>query len=393
MKRFFLFSFVVTFMVTANGQTVTSLKDVFPFMGGRTTISIKPDASTKVVKGAYDPRSDFRFHEGILSACGPKYGFIDEQGNVLPGLFKWKENVTDIPQFSNGAVIMRDRNNSKNNQDCYIIYKDGSTKLIPIPYVKYFSSFSSDGLAVVTAVGTGGKDVLKIVNTKGQIQNFRAGAVPCKFNVPGAVAYYEDMATHKFVYINRQGQPVMKTEYVLAGDFCEGLAVARKGPYGLWTYINSKGEQAFDKMFKHSPSNFSCGYAVIKKAYGQFVMIDKSGKEVTSVCKQLSSFYPNGLALVWVNASVTAVIDTSFKVVRKINIGMSDDGNDSFTPEYWNGVLNWNGFTDFYGNNYQADFYICRPASDRLVHVRLGNYDHGFFDRITGKMVFMFGKD
>ena len=86
-----MFSFVVTFMVTANAQTVPSLKDVFPFMGGRTTISIKPDASTKVVKGAYDPRSDFRFHEGVLSACGSKYGFIDEQGNVLPGFFSGKK--------------------------------------------------------------------------------------------------------------------------------------------------------------------------------------------------------------------------------------------------------------------------------------------------------------
>lgn len=396
MRKTILLSFAVTSLLTANAQTsssdVPTLKDVFPFMGGRTTISIRPNASTKVITGAYDPRSDFRFHDGILSASRGGYGFIDEEGNVLPGRFKWKENVADIPQFNSGAVIMRDRNNAKNNQDCYIIYKDGSTKLIPIPYVKYFSSFSDDGLASITAVGRG-KDVTKIVNTKGQIMNFRDGAMICKYKVPGAVAYYEDKATKKFVYINRQGQPVMRTDYVIVGDFFDGLALARKGEYGYWTYINTKGQQAFDMLFNQPPSNFSFGYAVVRKEYGKFVMIDKTGKEVTPVYRQLSSFYPNGLALVWVNASVTAVIDTSFKIVRKIAVGMKDDGNASFTPEYWNGILNWNGFTDFYGNNYKTDFNTCYPASDRLVHVRWGNYDHGFFDRVTGKMVFRFGKD
>lgn len=380
----------------ADAQTKTeqipTLKDVFPFMGNQTTISIKPDASTKVVTGAYNPRSDFRYHDGILSVSNGKYGFIDEQGNVLPGRFKWKENIAEIPQFNKGAVIVYDRENVKNNQDCYIVYKDGTSKLIPMAFISYIGKFSDDGLAGITTL-TKGQQVKMIVNTKGQIINLRPGAIPCEFKVPGAIAYYEDKNSKKFVYINRQGQVIMRTSYTLVGDFCDGLAVAREGPWGYWTYINTKGEQAFNKMFDQPPSDFSCGYAVVRKAYGQFVMIDKTGKEVTPTYKQLSSFYPNGLALAWINNKTTAVIDTSFKLVRKIAVGMSDDGGRSFTPEYWNGILNWNGFTDFYGNNYKTDFNICRPASDRLVHVRWGNSDRGFFDRITGKMTFIFGKD
>ena len=110
----------------------------------------------------------------------------------------------------------------------------------------------------------------------------------------------------------------------------------------------------------------------------------------------MSPFFPNGLALAQRYDGKTEVLNTKMEVVRVIDLSISDRYNEvPFTPQYYKGIVDWYGFTDFYGNHIGYDYnFIKFPEDGDLIFVKGDNRQFGgYLDRMTGKIVLYYGKD
>ncbi len=363
--------------------------------------SSQPGNAKKVALNTYhfENVDGARFYDGMLGIVNEenhRVGFVDEQGNLVPGGFKWGQDLNYFPRFGGGAALVFTSSGmgSRAIHTWYILDKSGNaTKLALGGTIHKASNFNEDGIAGIILItrNAKGRDVYTnmLINTKGQ-KVFRNLWFDCngwgdaqklgKF-CDGLAKFCKD---GKYGYVNRAGTIVIPAKYNEVEDFSEGLAAVQTEINGAlkWMYIDTSGSRAIQIVFTNKPGNFMKGYAPVKKANGTYNYINKNGEQMlSSDVYDATEFYPNGCALIQVDKiasnSHTAVITTSFKTHVIFKHDLEPYDNDS-KPIYWNGLaLLSESFT--VGRNF-LDFntgILYYPQNLEEVHVASDNLIQG----------------
>lgn len=252
-------------------------------------------------------RTDYKFHDGMMAVSNQetgKWGFIDENGNLLSGGYKWySPGIGKYPQFGAGHCIVGlptvSTGSIIRNIDYYILDKLGNTiKLGTRNFVTVYP-FNNGGIAAVDVGGLSNNFIF--FNTQGQ-QVFKH-VVTAAENYPNGPLgdYYDGWARIKLVdgysYISQAGT-MMPKKFVDAQDFSDGMAaVAVKTENGLrWGFIDKNGQIVIEPKFSKEPTPFSYGYSVAKKTNGMMVFIDKQGNVQGNEAKWYTNFV-NGYAI------------------------------------------------------------------------------------------------
>lgn len=282
----------------------------------------------EVVPYKYKEVNDFS--EGLAAVCNEDglWGYINKKGEeVIPCEFYYAEN------FSEGLAAVR------NNEDKLWGYINKKGK--EIIFCKYlWAGDFSEGLACVEvwnySNGYYGKRVTYI-NKKGN------EAIP-KSDYPFTS---EGLARVKkyglWSYINKKGEEVILCEFHDARDFSEGLAAVKKSwTMGLWGYINENGEEVIPCKYDDA-SDFSEGLATVCNRAGLWGYIDKTGKEVIPCEYESSQNFNRGLACVqknglWycIDKTGKTILDASMikydkKITEELYIENEDDIPDNCT--------------------------------------------------------------
>lgn len=364
----------------------------------------------KIIISKYD--TDYKFHDGMLAVVNKEnglIGFVSKEGKLLKGGYKWfRPSSISMPKFGAGAVIVG-CDGGKDSQgrmikDWYILDKKGNT--IKLKYdIADATPFNEDGIAAIIARSNYTERRVKYINTKGVEVYIGLSRGQYNYAVPeiGAIrdglAKFYDTINKKYGYIDKQGKIVIPAQFVYADDFSEGLAIVQKD-YKYY-FINPQGEQAFDKQFSNRPLPFKHGYSGVKKTNKKCVYINKQGEVCSDEYYNLTSFYPNGIALVQksnnVNERCLTSINTDFvEIGNAANYGMGIHLGD-MAPEYFNGIFFGNGtFYDYKGLSMHIQvggYETARPAGENLIHVNCKDNGDGFMEPLTGKYVLVFEEE
>ncbi|MBR1940433.1 MAG: WG repeat-containing protein [Bacteroidaceae bacterium] len=356
------------------------------------------------------------FYDGILGIYNEevgKIGFVDEDGNLLEGGYKWSYDfLDDFPRFSNGVCLVKTttgRGVSDRVTTWFVLSKNGNAKKLNFSIV-HFKNFNEDGIAaVVLEEKTNGRRSYRTayINANGQ-EVYRNMSAPCNhMTTPhelgkfcDGLAKYFDYKTRSYGFINKTGTPVIKGLYS-ATDFSEGYSIIQTRVQGAlkYVYIDTKGEIAISTSFTNKPGNFHCGFAPVKKTNGKYVFIDKKGEIASIEYNNVTEFYPCGLALVnpISREEPGFIINTDFKKTVEL------DGDSYFSsydkeeaPKYWNGLAGLIDLTT--GHGFSFDLREGgQPVSDKLIYAKIyngaNNLKDGFFNIEGCNWVFYIDKD
>ncbi len=326
--------------------------------------------------------------ELVLVSLNGKYGFADENGNiVIPLKYDYAKD------FSEGLALVK-----LNGKWGYIDKNGNEVTSLKYDYAKDFY----EGLAAVKLNGKwgyidkNGNEVTPLkydyaedfsegparvrLNDKyGFIDKSGNEVIPLKYDY--ANSFSEGLArvklNNKCSFIDKSGNVVIPLKYDDANSFNEGLALVKLND--KWGYIDKTGYEViplkyvyawdFSEGLAHVRSNYRCGF------------IDKNGNEVTPLKYHGANSFNEGLALVKLNRKY-GFINKSGNVV----IPLKYDGAQDFS-EGLARVLNdkW-GFIDKSGNvvipfKYDDAWFF----NEGLAAVEL-NYIWGFIDK-SGKEV------
>lgn len=422
MKRFFIVCLIC--MLTGGIQEVEAQKtigEVFMYapkrkvtdlISSRIVIYPQQNASevAKITISKYD--TDYKFHDGMLAVVNKEnglIGFVSKEGKLLKGGYKWfRPSSISMPKFGAGAVIVGcdggEDSQGRMIKDWYILDKMGNT--IKLKYdIADAIPFNEDGIAAIIARSNYTERRVKYINTKGVEVYIGLSRGQYNYAVPeiGAIrdglAKFYDTSNKKYGYIDKQGKIVIPAQFVYADDFSEGLAIVQKD-YKYY-FINPQGEQAFDKQFSNRPLPFKHGYSGVKKTNKKCVYINKQGEVCSDEYYNLTSFYPNGIALVQksnnVNERCLTSINTDFvEIGNAANYGMGIHLGDK-APEYFDGIFFGNGtFYDYKGLSMHIQvggYETARPAGENLIHVNCKDNGDGFMEPLTGKYVLVFEEE
>jgi len=387
-------------------------RKVTDLISSRIVIYPQQNASevAKVTISKYD--TDYKFHDGMLAVVNKEnglIGFVSKEGKLLKGGYKWfRPSSISMPKFGAGAVIVGcdggEDSQGRMIKDWYILDKMGNT--IKLKYdIADATPFNEDGIAAIIAKSNYTERRVKYINTKGVEVYIGLSKGQYNYAVPeiGAIrdglAKFYDTSNKKYGYIDKQGKIVIPAQFVYADDFSEGLAIVQKD-YKYY-FINPQGEQAFDKQFSNRPLPFKHGYSGVKKTNKKCVYINKQGEVCSDEYYNLTSFYPNGIALVQksnnVNERCLTSINTDFvEIGNAANYGMGIHLGDK-APEYFNGIFFGNGtFYDYKGLSMHIQvggYETARPADENLIHVNCKDNGDGFMEPLTGKYVIVFEEE
>ena len=372
-----------------------------------------PLIDKETVKKVYlnEFNSDYKFYDGFVcvqNSESGRLGFINENGEVLKGGFRWHAPSYENPKFVGGLTIVKEIIPIKDKfaratreEKWYILNKEGETIQIDYP-IYQATSFNEDGIAGIL-IHENFKYRLRYINSKGEIVfGHLSGLCNQLRNIgslrDGLATYYDDR-TNMYGYINKEGEIVIPAQYDYAEDFSEGLAIVRTNIEGAskHIFIDTKGNQAFDKHFTKCPLPFSMGYSLVQKTNGTYVYINKEGTVCSEEYKRATSFYPNGLAFAMIDHKTKVVIDCDMNTVSTL-------GREIFSAHYFNGVY-WNGSNTFF--DYKGDEITIRTgdngslksvSDNGLIYLKSqdGMYDkpiEGFIDCTTGKYRFIFEEE
>lgn len=422
MKRIFIVCLIC--MLTGGIQEVEAQKtigEVFMYapkrkvtdlISSRIVIYPQQNASevAKIIISKYD--TDYKFHDGMLAVVNKEnglIGFVSKEGKLLKGGYKWfRPSSISMPKFGAGAVIVGcdggEDSQGRMIKDWYILDKKGNT--IKLKYdIADATPFNEDGIAAIIARSNYTERRVKYINTKGVEVYIGLSRGQYNYAVPeiGAIrdglAKFYDTSNKKYGYIDKQGKIVIPAQFVYADDFSEGLAIVQKD-YKYY-FINPQGEQAFDKQFSNRPLPFKHGYSGVKKTNKKCVYINKQGEVCSDEYYNLTSFYPNGIALVQksnnVNERCLTSINTDFvEIGNAANYGMGIHLGDK-APEYFDGIFFGNGtFYDYKGLSMHIQvggYETARPAGENLIHVNCKDNGDGFMEPLTGKYVLVFEEE
>ena len=387
-------------------------RKVTDLISSRIVIYPQQNASevAKITISKYD--TDYKFHDGMLAVVNKEnglIGFVSKEGKLLKGGYKWfRPSSISMPKFGAGAVIVGcdggEDSQGRMIKDWYILDKKGNT--IKLKYdIADATPFNEDGIAAIIARSNYTERRVKYINTKGVEVYIGLSRGQYNYAVPeiGAIrdglAKFYDTSNKKYGYIDKQGKIVIPAQFVYADDFSEGLAIVQKD-YKYY-FINPQGEQAFDKQFSNRPLPFKHGYSGVKKTNKKCVYINKQGEVCSDEYYNLTSFYPNGIALVQksnnVNERCLTSINTDFvEIGNAANYGMGIHLGDK-APEYFDGIFFGNGtFYDYKGLSMHIQvggYETARPAGENLIHVNCKDNGDGFMEPLTGKYVLVFEEE
>ena len=387
-------------------------RKVTDLISSRIVIYPQQNASevAKVTISKYD--TDYKFHDGMLAVVNKEnglIGFVSKEGKLLKGGYKWfRPSSISMPKFGAGAVIVGcdggEDSQGRMIKDWYILDKMGNTTKLKYD-IADATPFNEDGIAAIIAKSNYTERRVKYINTKGVEVYIGLSKGQYNYAVPeiGAIrdglAKFYDTSNKKYGYIDKQGKIVIPAQFVYADDFSEGLAIVQKD-YKYY-FINPQGEQAFDKQFSNCPLPFKHGYSGVKKTNKKCVYINKQGEVCSDEYYNLTSFYPNGIALVQksnnVNERCLTSINTDFvEIGNAANYGMGIHLGDK-APEYFDGIFFGNGtFYDYKGLSMHIQvggYETARPAGENLIHVNCKDNGDGFMEPLTGKYVLVFEEE
>ena len=132
--------------------------------------------------------------------------------------------------------------------------------------------------------------------------------------------FYYDGWNVKYGFINKNGDIIIKPQYLSIHDFSDGLAAFKENVDGTdyWGYIDTTANVVIPLKFRKEPGNFYNGFAVAYKQNGKRVYIDKLGNVKSPEYDAATRFF-EGYAIVKQPNSNYFVIDTTFNNVREFN--------------------------------------------------------------------------
>ena len=181
--------------------------------------------------------------------------------------------------------------------------------------------------------------------------------------------------------------------------------------YGLWGYIDIKGDWVIDPAFQ-SAQSFSEGLAAVKRGnYGKWGYIDKQGKWILKPAYERAASFNEGLAAVVVNNkwgfidhAGKIIIPHAYQLVSSFSEGLAvvskgkgryfiDHHGNQITRQSFDGALPFaeglapvkhHGQKMFITNGgkiqFQHDFHLAHPFSEGLAQV-MDKDKMGFIDR------------
>lgn len=191
---------------------------------------------------------------------------------------------------------------------------------------------------VASVLDTSGKRAL--INTEGEaLTDFIYTAIQL-------VVYPEALEPHpentpipvsiggKWGFINHDGTKLTDVIYDDAGPFTEGLAAVKVED--KWGYIDTTGSFVIDPVFEVYSAGYFCrGIAVMRESYGNFFIIDRTGRTIVSEDKYEFSEYDVlfGLAIaesedgkVLLNNKGEEVFSRPYEYMEFINYDLPDYG-------------------------------------------------------------------
>ncbi len=438
MNKFVKFSFVMAMVFSASINATAQKTDIVASWQGVNTLRevggnhapYKALASIYIKNDLKQVRinkysTNYQYHDGMLAISNGetgKWGFIDENGNLLPGGYKWyTPGIGKYPQFGAGYCIVglpaASTGSVFKHYDYYILDKQGKTKKLAIKDLVTVYPFNNGGIAAVDVGGQRNKFIF--FNTQGQ-QVFK--------NIVNAADDYPNGPLGDFnngwariklgtgsTFVSQAGT-MMPKKFVDAQDFSEGLAaVAVQTGNGVrWGFIDSNGQMVIEPKFSKEPTPFSNGYSVAKKTNDKMVFIDKQGNVRGTEAKWYTNFV-NGYALganyneVWLvdqqmqRHSINGGLDhyAVENLAKKLPVKTAFNGRYIYyETNQWliypptGTVYRMNGFVN--GWNDKID-----QIGDKRIHVNIkgqltGNYPNktwdGFLDD-RGVLIFVFNEE
>ena len=376
---------------------------------------VSPNAKTVYINNY---KTDYQFTDGMLAIQNTetgKWGFIDENGNLLQGGYKWLYIDYQQPRFGGGyCLVALKRNPNLRELDWYILDKKGNAKRLNASgRISNVSCFNEDGIvAVMVEVGYNGQikyfkaDGTEVYKTISASAPTAMAVVPLGSFIDGRALFY-NAGKNVYGFINKSGNIVANKTFRKAQNFSEGLAAVEiNTDLGRrWGYIDVNGTLAIPAKFSKEPSPFVCGYAVAEKQNGKKVFINKQGEPCSAEYDRLTNFV-NGYALASISTKCY-IIDTDMKV-RQATAGGFDHSTLREMEKDVPLRTVFDGKYIIYDGSYMSDGLIWPqtgykygvgngPFSENRVHVVVDRGvhqgdDHYFLDR-TGQVVIKFAKE
>lgn len=362
--------------------------------------------------------TDYQFADGMLAiqnAETGKWGFIDEDGNLLKGGYKWSYVDYKTPRFGSGHCLVALKNEANPRKlDWYILDKKGNAKRFsPSGEIYSVSSFNEDGIVSVV-VQSSLRGYLTYFNTEGvEVYEKLSSSITLGYEIKPLGVFKDDRALfhnpskNEYGFIDRNGNIIGNKTFLRAQEFSEGLAAVEVNTDlgRRWGYIDVNGNMVIQAKFSKEPSPFSCGYAVAEKQNRKDVFINKKGEVCGNEYGNLTNFV-NGYALASISTKCY-IIDTNMNVqetkgvdhyvisdIRKIlPVETTFDGKyiifKGSSLGFSSGLI-WPQTCKLYPIGYG-------PFGDNRVHVRVDtgvhqDDQHYFLDR-SGQIVIKFAKE
>ena len=376
---------------------------------------VSPNVKTVYIN---DYRTDYQFTDGMLAIQNKetgKWGFIDENGNLLQGGYKWLYLDYQQPRFGGGyCLVALKRNPNLRDLDWYILDKKGNIKQLNAGgRISNVSCFNNDGIvAVMVEVGYNGRikyfkaDGTEIYSGISTTASTAMAVVPLGNFIDGRALFYKH-GENVYGFINKEGNIVANKTFRKAQNFSEGLAAVEiNTDLGKrWGYIDINGLEVIPAKFSKEPSPFTCGYAVAEKQNGRKVFINKLGEVCSAEYDRLTNFV-NGYALASIGTKCY-IVDADMNATEATAGGFDHSTLREMEKDMPIRTV-FDGKYIIYDGVYMSDGLIwpqtgykysvgSGPYSENRVHVVVDrgvhqNDDHYFLDR-TGCVVIKFAKE
>lgn len=243
------------------------------------------------------------------------------------------------------------------------INKEGQMKIPPIYDIA--NNFSEE-LALVQKDTRWG-----YIDKKSNIIIDMENAVSCRSFSEG-LACFIDSISGLYGYIDNNGATVIEPKYTYAGDFHDGLSLVchGQGNEQYFFYIDSRGNDVFNKIYDKYATSFENGFAVNRKTVNDQVIryvLDTNGNEL---------FPPEDYS-----------ISGDFVLYNKtIQVKNKTDGGSSFWSLIDGSItsVNKNNNNNEGGDNPPIDltkYRILNPDSDHIITQDLQTYKYGVIDK------------
>ena len=206
--------------------------------------------------GKYDWQDCFIYNGFVKVKLDGKYGFINEDGEEIISC-----KYEDADAFSDGLARVQSK------EGWGFVNKDGE-EIIPCKYED--ADGFSDGLARVQS-----KEGWGFVNKDGE------EIIPCKYE--DADGFSDGLARVQskegWGFVNENGEEIISCKYEDADAFSDGLArvQSKKG----WGFVNKDGEEIISCKYEDADYFWFGAETAEVKLNGEWITIDKTGKQVT----------------------------------------------------------------------------------------------------------------